>query len=329
MLDYNIHSSCKYLVTLFVGFLLVGTIFLLFTPEDSSAEVILTLDAGELFSNTGAGPTPSGDNNDIDYNDVDNMGIADVKLRKISGNCMDMCDGMGCPGNCGNSSDIWGEASPGAPFPQEEGAWFGCSTCPAPGATGNAVRTETYQIDIYEAGTNNLLPVDTVLLRFNGISNNVNGLEEFGNFQVFDNTGFNVTGSTTFMHTSINTNPAVPGLCGGGTTFDPIAKDLNGVFPSGCDDGAFLELEVTNGTLSSIRFTRSDEDNINASVSPPCCFNDSEGSYLGLIVLGFDDMIPPPTPEPTPTPPGMTPAPPTPPPPGPTSVSALDLIGLA
>ena len=95
--------------------------------------------------------------------------------------------------------------------------------------------------------------------------------------------GLNVTGSTNFAHMSINTNPPVAGLCGGGTIFvPPPAADLKGVFPSGCDDGAFLELEVTNGTLSSIRFTRSDTNNI-YPVSPPCCFNDSEGSYLGLI----------------------------------------------
>jgi len=99
-------SFRKYAASLFVGLLLVSTIFLLFTPEDSSAQVTLTLDAGELFSNTGAGPTPSADNNDIDYNDVDNMGIADIRLRKISGNCMDSCGGGGCTGNCGNSSDI-------------------------------------------------------------------------------------------------------------------------------------------------------------------------------------------------------------------------------
>lgn len=122
MVHNVIHSFRKYNVSLFVGLFLVSIMFLLFTPENSTAQITLTLDAGELFSNTGPGPTPSGDNNDIDYNDGDNMGIADIRLRKIAGSCMDMCDGMGCPGNCGNSSDIWGEPSPGAPFPQEEGA---------------------------------------------------------------------------------------------------------------------------------------------------------------------------------------------------------------
>ncbi|GJM14674.1 MAG: hypothetical protein DHS20C13_00010 [Thermodesulfobacteriota bacterium] len=330
MLDYKINLSYKYVTTFLLGLLLFGSMSLFFNTENSSAQVVLTLDATELFNNTGPGATPSANNNDIDYNDVDAMGIADVRLRKISGTCMDNCGGGGCSGNCGNSSDIWGEPAPGAPFPQEEGAWFGCASCPAPGANGNAVRTETYQIDILETGTNNLLPVDSVLLRFNGINNNVNGLEEFGGFQIFDNTGFNVTGSTNFMHTSIHTNPPVAGMCGGGTTFDPLPNnDLKGVFPSGCDDGAFLELSVTNGTLSSIRFTRSDINNI-VPVSPPCCFNESEGSYLGLVQLTFDERIPPPTPTPTPTEPGATPTP-VPPgsgPGGPTSVPALDILGI-
>jgi len=173
-----------------------------------------------------------------------------------------------------------------------------------------------------------LLPVDEELLRFNGISNNINGIEEFGNFWIFNESGFEVTDGTSFMHASIQTNPAVPGMCGGGTSFDPPPfAAIKGNFPSGCDDGAFLRLNVTGGTLSTIRFTRSDSNNI-FPVSPPCCFNDSEGTYLGLIQLEFYEMTPPPTPEPTPTPPGMTPAPPTPPPPGPTSVPALDIIGL-
>ena len=300
MLHFEISLSTKALM----AFLVFGLMTLFTSSENASAQVTLTLDAGELFDKTGGGGNPSPDNNDIDYDDVDAMGIADVNLRKLSGSCMDSCDGGGCSGDCGNSSDIWGEASPGAIFPGQEGAWFGCTTCPAP----NPVRTETYQLDILEAGTNNLLQVDRVLLRFNGINNNIDGLEEFGNFRVVDNTGFEVTGSTNFMHTSIATNPAVPGACGGGTTFDPIAKDINGVFPSGCDDGAFLELEVTNGTLSSIRFTRSDINNIQV-VSPPCCFNSSEGSYLVLVQLGIDDMIPPPTPTPGPTDPGSTPTP--------------------
>lgn len=327
MVDYIVSISINSISRVILTLLVFGLLITFTNTQNSSAQIILTLDAGELFNNTGAGGNPSPDNNDIDYDDIDGMGIADVNLRKLSGSCMDMCDGGGCPGNCGNSSDIWGEPSPGAMSPGEEGAWFGCSTCPAPGANGNSVRTETYQLDIFEAGTNNLLQVDRVLLRFNGINNNMDGVEEFGNFRVFDNTGFEVTGSTNFMHTSIETNPAVPGTCGGGTTFDPIAKDLNGVFPSGCDDGAFLELEVTNGTLSSIRFTRSDSNNIGVT-SPPCCFNNSEGSYLGLVQLGIDDMVPPPTPTPEPTDPGSTPGPPGPGPNPPAQVPALDIIGL-
>ncbi|MGB3364307.1 MAG: hypothetical protein WBB48_05970 [Thermodesulfobacteriota bacterium] len=327
MVHYEISLYGKTLSIVLMSFLVFGLMTLFTSSENASAQVTLTLDAGELFDKTGGGGNPSPDNNEIDYDDVDAMGIADVNLRKLSGSCMDSCDGGGCSGDCGNSSDIWGEASPGAIFPGQEGAWFGCTTCPAPGANGDSVRTETYQLDILEAGTNNLLQVDRVLLRFNGINNNIDGIEEFGNFRVFDNTGFEVTGSTSFMHTSIETNPAVPGACGGGTTFDPIAKDINGVFPSGCDDGAFLELSVTNGTLSSIRFTRSDFNNIQV-VSPPCCFNTSEGSYLGLVQLGIDDMVPPPTPTPGPTDPGSTPTPVPGPGAPPASVPALDILGL-
>ena len=312
-------------------FFLVLSVFVLSTlfikADNSAAQITITLDAQELYDGTGPGPDPTPDNNDLLYTDVDTMGIVDINVVKISGTCMNLCTTMGCPGNCGNSSDMWGKPSPGAPFSQQEGIWLGCMFCPAPGSVSNAVRSETYQIDFYETGTNNRLLVDKVLLRFNSIENSTQGLEELGTFQVFDENGLNVTGSTNIDHTSIFQNPANPN-CGGGTIFDPFPNnDIDGVSSSGCNDGAFLELSVTNGTLSSIRFTRSDFNNI-FSVSPPCCINESDGSYLGLIEIMVDT---PPTPTPTATPPGMTPEP-TPPggggSSGPRSVPALDVIGL-
>lgn len=326
MRNINNHFFYKNILLTIFGILFIGIMILFFGAEKSSAQTTLTLDAEELFNNTGAGPNPSPDNNNILYQDVDGLGIADVRLRKLEGNCMNACDAGGCPGNCGSSSDMWGAPSPGAPHALEEGVWMGCMNCPAPGAIGNAVRQEIYQIDIYETGTNNLLEVDNVLLRFNSLNNNTEGFEEISNFQIFDNTGFNVTGSTNLFHTSIQTIPPVVG-CGGGTKYEHVPnRELTGISASACNDGAFMEFNVTNSTLSSIRYRRADSNCI-IGISGSFCTNDSDGSYLGLIEFRVDEILPTPTPVPTPTlPPGVTPGPT--PAPGPASVPALDILGL-